>query len=149
MISRRGFLGSASAVVASRLFGAPDAASNRPSAELEKLADAALRRAKQLGASYCDIRINRYRDQEVGVRISRDPSTGKDLEVPFSSDTGTFGFGVRVIADGAWGFAASPDVNADEIARIAAAAVSVARASAKLKGPPVELAPVAAYHDRW
>src|SRR5262249_31781165 len=57
--------------------------------------------------------------------------------------------GVRVIANGCWGFAASPLVSTEEIARITAEAVTVARANAALKSQPVELAPVKAYRDRW
>jgi TldD protein len=56
---------------------------------------------------------------------------------------------VRVIADGAWGFAASPVVTLAEIARIAGEAVTVARANAALKAKPVQLAPVKAHRTRW
>jgi TldD protein len=57
--------------------------------------------------------------------------------------------GVRVIAGGAWGFAASPFVNQEEIARITGEAVKVAQANAALQAKPVELAPVKAYRERW
>jgi TldD protein len=56
---------------------------------------------------------------------------------------------VRVIADGAWGFAASPQVTPEEIARITREAVALARANAALKGRPLALAPVKAYRERW
>jgi TldD protein len=69
--------------------------------------------------------------------------------VPSISDGDSFGFGVRVIADGAWGFAASPVVTPAEIARITAEAVTVARANASIKSKPVVLAPTKAYRDRW
>src|SRR5579884_4154739 len=141
MITRRAFVGSSAALFASRLFASPP--------ELESLADVALRQAKKLKATYCDIRINRYRNQTVGVRLSKDMGTGKDLESPFAANEDSFGFGVRVIADGAWGFAASPTVHAEEVARITSEAVTVARASAKLMSEPVQLAPVPAYRDRW
>src|SRR5438093_5996573 len=107
MFTRRAFLGS-SAWLASELFGAPR--------ELEKLADSALREARKLKASYCDIRINRYRNQDISLRMS-------PLEVPGVSEETSFGFGVRVIANGAWGFAASPVATHEEIARIAREAV--------------------------
>ena len=150
MISRRALLESSAALFATRLFGSPaDSPSSRPSPELQNLADVALRQAKKLGATYADIRINRYRDQMVGVRLSKDLTTGKDLESPFVNNEDSFGFGVRVIADGSWGFAASPFVTREEIARITGEAVTVARASAKLQTHPVELAPVPAYQDRW
>jgi Predicted Zn-dependent proteases and their inactivated homologs len=99
MISRRIFLGG-SAVAAAELFGAPSK-TRTPVAALEKLADVALREAKKLKATYCDIRINRYRDQSLSIRKSPERGTGKTLEVPGISDSESFGFGVRVIADGA------------------------------------------------
>ncbi len=149
MINRREFLGSPALLVATELFGAPQDASKAPAPALEKLGAAALREAKKLKASYCDIRINRYRDQNVSVRLSPERGTGKTLEVPGISDGGSFGFGVRVICDGAWGFAASPVVTAEEIARITREAVTVARASATIKTRPVVLAPTKSYRDRW
>ncbi|HYZ85449.1 MAG TPA: TldD/PmbA family protein [Bryobacteraceae bacterium] len=147
MITRRLFLGS-SAVIAAELFGAPGE-SDKPSPALEKLADVALRTAKKLKASYCDIRINRYRDQSLSLALRPERGTGKTLEVPNVSDAESFGFGVRVIVDGAWGFAASPVVTPEEIARITGEAVTVARANASIKTRPVVLAPVKAYKDRW
>ncbi|HYP12718.1 MAG TPA: TldD/PmbA family protein [Bryobacteraceae bacterium] len=146
-LSRRAFIGT-SAALAAELFSAP-ADAKSPNPALEKLADNALREAKKLKASYCDIRINRYRDQNVAMRLNPERGTSKTLEVPNVSDSGSFGFGVRVIVDGAWGFAASPTVTAEEIARITQEAVTVAKANASIKLRPVVLAPVKAYKDRW
>jgi PmbA/TldA metallopeptidase domain 1 len=75
---------------------------------------AALREAKKLKASYCDIRIIRTRQQFLNIRLNPERGTGKTLEVPGVGDGGSFGFGVRVIVDGAWGFAASPSSNPRE-----------------------------------
>jgi TldD protein len=147
MISRRIFIGG-SAIAAAELFGAPGGG-RTPVAALEKLADVALREAKKLKATYCDIRINRYRDQSLSLRKSPERGTGKTLEVPGISDSESFGFGVRVIADGAWGFAASPIVTPAEIVRITGEAVTVARANASIMTRPVVLAPVKAYRDKW
>jgi TldD protein len=61
-----------------------------------KLAGLAISRAKQLGASYADIRINRYRNESIFTREER---------VQNVSRTQSFGFGVRVLVKGAWGFA--------------------------------------------
>ena len=148
MLTRRGFIGSASAAFAARLF-ADSRGSAVPNSDLEKLADNALREARRLKATYCDIRIARYRTQSVSVRLNPEPGTGKITEVPFINDGGSFGFGVRVIAEGAWGFASSPFVNPKEIARITGEAVAVARANAALQSKPVQLAPAKAYRDRW
>jgi TldD protein len=148
MLTRRTLLNSSAAAFAARLFAAP-ADAKKPNAELEKLADTALREAKKLKASYCDIRIIRLRQQSLNIRLNPERGTGKTLEVPGVSDGGSFGFGVRVIVDGAWGFAASPLVKADEIARITGEAVEVAKANALLKNKPLVLAPVPAYRDYW
>ncbi len=55
-------------------------------------------------ASYCDIRINRYRDQNVAMRLNPERGTGKLLEVPSITDRESFGFGVRVIVEWRVGF---------------------------------------------
>ncbi|HUS06553.1 MAG TPA: TldD/PmbA family protein, partial [Bryobacteraceae bacterium] len=83
------------------------------------------------------------------LRKSPERGTGKTLEVPGISDSESFGFGVRVIANGSWGFAASPIVTAGEIARVTGEAVIVARANAAIQTRPVILAPVKAYRDTW
>ena len=56
-------------------------------------------------------------------------------------NTETYGAGVRVIADGAWGFWATDQITPESIARAAEHAVAVAKANAKLQESPVELAP--------
>ena len=148
MLTRRTFLNSSAAAFATRLFAVP-ADAKKPNPELEKLGDVALREAKKLKASYADIRIIRDRRQSLNIRLNPERGTGKTLEVPGVADTGSFGFGVRVIVDGAWGFAASPLVKPDEIARITGEAVEVAKANASLKNKPVTLVPVPAYRDYW
>ena len=57
-------------LVADRLFGEPQAGSDKPSPELEKLGAVAIAEAKKLGASYADLRIGRYRNQFSGYRLS-------------------------------------------------------------------------------
>ncbi len=121
--------------------------------ELKVLADVALDKAKRLGCSYADIRINRYRNQSVSLRTSPDRGagmmSGKVNHVPAVFENDTFGFGVRVLHSGTWGFAASPRVTKDEIARVTAEAVAIARANAVLQKRPVILAPTPAYQDRY
>src|SRR5215831_10844008 len=148
MLTRRTFLNSSAGAFATRLFAAP-ADAKTPNPELEKLGEAALGAAKKLKASYCDIRIIRTRQQFLNIRLNPERGTGKTLEVPGVGDGGSFGFGVRVIVDGAWGFAASPIVKPEEIARITGEAVQVAKANAVMKSKPVILAPVPAYRDYW
>jgi TldD protein len=147
MLTRRHFLAS-SAAFASGLFGAPKMGKT-PSPELEKLGAVALREAKKNKASYSDIRIVRLRDQRLGLRVSPERGTGKNVAVPNVMEDSSFGFGVRVIVNGAWGFAASPVVTPEEIARITREAVVVAKANAAIQPKPVQLAPVKAYRDCW
>src|SRR5947199_507586 len=82
------------------------------------LADIAMRHAKKLGASYADIRINRYRRENIFAREQR---------VQNVSRTTDLGFGVRVLFKGAWGFAASPIMTPESVKRITEQAVDIAR----------------------
>jgi TldD protein len=111
---------------------------------------AALAEAKRLGCSYADIRFTRNRAQSIGVRngqIQR-PSAGFG-GFGGGDATETYGFGVRVIHSGVWGFASSPLVTPDEIKRVTGVAADVARASAVAKKQDVRLAPVPAYDEFW
>ena len=73
------------------------------------LAAAALTSAKRLGASYADIRINRYRMEAVSTR---------ERQIQNVSSGQNFGFGVRVLVNGTWGFSASPLVTEEEVQRV-------------------------------
>ncbi len=148
MLTRRHFIATSAASLAANLFGAPKDSKN-PSADLEKLGAVALHEAKKYKATYCDIRIVRLRDQRVGLRLTPERGTGKTLAIPNVSEDSSFGLGVRVIVNGAWGFASSPIVTPQEIARVTGEAVVIAKANAAIQPKPVQLAPVKAYRDRW
>ncbi len=111
-----------------------------PASDLRDLADAALAAAKQAGATYADIRVNRYRNQFIFTR---------DRTVQNIVNTEDYGFGVRVIVDGTWGFASSSVVTKEEIARMARQAVGIARANRAINAEPVRLAPVESYNTSW
>src|SRR5256714_5441910 len=96
-----------------------------------KLADLALARARWMGATYADIRINRYRHESIYTREER---------VQNVSRAQSFGFGVRVLVKGAWGFAASHTVTPEVVGRITEQAVEIARANAVYQRKPVKLA---------
>jgi TldD protein len=99
----------------------------------KRLADAALNAAKSKGASYADIRIGRYLNQFVITREDK---------VQNIVNTESYGVGVRVIADGCWGFAAIVDAKSEaDTAKAAEQAVAIAKANAKLLKEPVQLAP--------
>jgi TldD protein len=97
------------------------------------LADTAMDAAKKAGASYCDVRIGRYLNQYI---------TTRDLNVESVTNTESSGVGVRVIAGGAYGFAATNAMTPDAVANAARQAVAIARANARLQTEPVRLAPV-------
>lgn len=98
----------------------------------KKLADVALNAATKGGASYCDVRIGRYLRQFVITR---------ETKVENIVNTESLGAGIRVIANGAWGFAATNDLTEDGVAAAAAQAVGIAKANAKIQTEPVQLAP--------
>jgi TldD protein len=106
-----------------------------------ELAMRALDAARSAGATYADFRLAGNRTQALGTR---------ERQITFFNDAETFGFGVRVIANGAWGFAASRDLNPDEVVRVAQQAVTQARANAAARQHPLELAPVETVRDgKW
>ena len=107
----------------------------------------ALNEAKRLGCSYSDIRFTRNRAQTIGVRNGQILRGGGGFSG--GDATETYGFGVRVIHGGVWGFASSPLVTPEEIKRVTAIATDVARASAIAKKRDVQLAPVPAYDEYW
>ncbi|HJR34350.1 MAG TPA: TldD/PmbA family protein [Gemmatimonadales bacterium] len=109
-----------------------------PSADKKALADAGLEAARKAGASYADLRIGRYLNQSVSTRERRVQGIG---------NSESFGVGVRVIVDGTWGFAATPDVTPESVARTATRAVAIAKANARLQTEPVRLAPVPGYGE--
>ena len=109
-----------------------------PTADRKALADTALTAARTAGATYADVRIGRYLNQALFAREGR---------IQNVSNSESYGVGVRVIADGTWGFAASNDVTTDGVARAAREAVAIARANARLQSEPVRLAPVRGFGE--
>ncbi len=107
-------------------------------AQKKQLADIALNAARSKGASYADVRIGRYLNQFIVTREKR---------VQNIVNTESFGVGIRVIANGAWGFAATNTVTKEDIAKCAEKAVAVAKANAKILSEPVQLAPQKGYGE--
>ena len=106
-----------------------------------ELAMRALDAARSAGATYADFRLAANRSQALGTR---------ERQITFFNDAETYGFGVRVIANGSWGFAASRELNPEEVVRVAQQAVAQARANAAARQRPLELAPVERVADgKW
>jgi TldD protein len=97
---------------------------------MRDLTDRALDTASRRGASYADVRIVRRLDESISAKSGR-------LEGVATGESE--GFGVRVLVDGAWGFASSHRLELDEADRVAALAVRIARASATALRRPVAL----------
>src|SRR5262245_7397980 len=106
----------------------------------DQLADIAISRAKKLAATYADIRINRYRNESIFTREER-------VQNVFRSRS--FGFGVRVLVKGAWGFAASQIVTPESVRRVTGQAVDIARANSLYQRKPVKMAPAPKIKANW
>ncbi|MGD8238106.1 MAG: TldD/PmbA family protein [Armatimonadota bacterium] len=111
-----------------------------PDPAQKELALLALDVAKTHGASYADVRIIETRSQDVGTKNEKVSHIHSDEDL---------GFGVRVIADGSWGFASSSRLEKAEVERVAAEAVQIGKASATVQDEPVRLAAEDAYEDVW
>src|SRR5229473_3607884 len=95
--SRRDFLkttGAACGALALPAWVVETEAAEAAAVDKKGLADLALSRAKKLGATFADIRINRYRREFIFSREQQIQNVSRDQD---------FGFGVRVLVNGAWG----------------------------------------------
>src|SRR5215468_5129505 len=99
---------------------------------MKNVANWALNTAALQGASYADVRIVAQRSRAL---------TTKNGKVGSASDAESVGMSVRVIADGAWGFAASAELGRGAVEATAAEAVAIAQASSRVKRENVRLAP--------
>ena len=117
----------------SRTIAAQELVSGLDVAMKKAIADAALQAATDAGATYCDVRVGRYLQQFVVTREDK---------VQNVVNTESTGVGVRVIANGAWGFAATRDMSPAAVAGAARQATAIAKANSKLQDKPVQLAPV-------
>ena len=106
---------------------------------LASLTDAAITTAKSLGASHVDVRVERTRTGVLSLRDAK-PET--------QSDETIIGIGVRVIVNGAWGFASSPDLSVETAKSLANTAVAMAKTSKPLSTELVSLANEPAYPNK-
>jgi len=104
------------------------------------VAEWALNTAAVRGASYADARVVDDRSRALGT---------KNGKVGSASDSESQGIGIRVIADGAWGFAATEDLSRDGVEGAAAQAVAIAKASARVKQHDTRFAPEKAVAAEW
>jgi TldD protein len=105
---------------------------------LRQLADAALQRARDLGAEHADFRLERVRAET--LRLS-------DTSLEGSMDADDLGYAVRVVKNGTWGFAAGLELTPEAAVKVAEQAVEVAVVSAAVNREPIELAPEPVHSD--
>jgi len=118
----------------------PEAFLNNPfDTKLKKeLADIVLNTAKSKGASYADVRIGRYLRQYINTR---------EHAVENIANTESYGIGIRVIANGSWGFAATNSMDKNSIIKATESAIAIAKVNARLLSEPVQLAPQKGYGE--
>jgi TldD protein len=104
------------------------------------LADISLNTARKLGVTYADIRINRYRNEFIATR---------EQQVQNVSRGQNFGFGVRVLYKGTWGFASSRSVTPEDVRRITQQAVEIARANSAYQRKRISMVPVEKVVTTW
>ncbi|MGQ0431551.1 MAG: TldD/PmbA family protein [Microthrixaceae bacterium] len=108
------------------------------------LATAAVEAALAAGATYADARI---------MVVRYESMSAKNRSVEELLKTETAGIGVRALIGSSWGFESTPDLSVAAARRVGERAAAVARASARVAGPPLELAPtpvvVASWANEW
>jgi len=107
---------------------------------VREIAERSIARAMKAGASYADARAIAYRHQAIHT---------KNGAAEALSDMTEQGVGVRVIADGAWGFAGTASATPAGVEEAADLAVRIAKASASLSPTKAELAPASPARDEW
>lgn len=107
---------------------------------MKDLLTRALDAATAAGATYADAR---------GVELLSEALSVRGPTVESLDRTESIGFGVRVLADGAWGFASTAQLTNDEADQMGKIAVEVARASSTAISRPVELVPEPVHTAEW
>jgi TldD protein len=105
-----------------------------------QLALNALDCAVRAGVTYADVRL----EESLGRNLST--KNGKPGHVSSAESTG---LGIRVLAEGCWGFAATDDLTKCGVESAAALAVGIARASALASKADIVLAPENRYEAKW
>jgi TldD protein len=107
---------------------------------MKDLSSRALNTASHRGATYADVRVVDDRSRALAT---------KNGKIGNASDSQSLGLSVRVLVDGAWGFASSSELSRDAIDATAARAVEIAKASANVKQSDVKLVPEKSVVADW
>lgn len=146
--TRREFLKTTAATAAALAAGSPFVAGPAAQALVAPagdpaaiaLAEEALDAARAAGAAYADVRIGRYRQQQVSTR---------ERQITGVGDSESYGLGVRTLVDGRWGFAATSRMTREAVQQAALSAVAMSRAARAVGSRRVELAPVEPVTGTW
>lgn len=110
------------------------------SARFPSLAEAALGKASELGASFADFHIMQTDSESLFVReeMVQGVSAGSSL-----------GCSVRVLVNGAWGFAAGKSLSEAEVHQLTESAVAMAKGQAGWRAKPIEIETLPAFEGKW
>src|ERR1700723_4613596 len=118
----------------------PQARHQNSKTSMNDWANIAVGTALVRGATYADARVMDIRQRDIST---------KNGAVGTVVESESLGIGVRVIAGGAWGFAATDQLTCEGVQACAAEAVAIAKASALAKRENVAMAPEPSYVDTW
>src|SRR3954452_8830783 len=104
------------------------------------VATAAVEAALAAGAAYADARVMVMRTESMNAM---------NQVVEALRQQETAGIGVRALIGSSWGFFATPALTAADARRAGERAAEIAKASATVPGPPLELASVPAVEAHW
>jgi TldD protein len=107
---------------------------------MREFAEWAIETARLRGARYADARVMDVRQRDIST---------KNGEVGALMESESRGIGVRVLMNGAWGFASTDRLTREGVQACAARAVAIARASARVRLHQVVLADEQAFVDTW
>lgn len=104
------------------------------------LADLALAKATELGASFADLHLMQTDRESLFVRE----------EMVQGVDAGSsLGCSIRVLVQGAWGFAASEEISEKRVLQLVASAIAIAKGQAGWRKQPIEIETLPAHTGRW
>jgi TldD protein len=107
---------------------------------MKDIADWVLNVCNVRGVQYADLRVVSDRQRALA---------SKNGKIGSANEAESFGVGIRVLTDGAWGFASTQDLTREGVEITAGKAVDIARASASVKQHETRLVPEKAYQDEW
>ena len=107
---------------------------------MKDLALSTLDRVAHRGVTYADVRVIDSSEEEI---------TTKNGKAGHVSSSQSMGVGIRVLAQGCWGFAATDDISREGIESAAALALEIARSGNAARKHDVSLAPEDRYEAMW